>query len=272
MVAPKPLKRTQAKQWTPASLESYSEKAIDKARGLERDAAMIVAGNRNEEEDFAARLGMALHTKGSDVKSLVNEWYSANHGEKGEIKLGAWRVQIKKLMPLSFAETQNIDSLFKLLDSEGKGRISTKDVKLYLRALQDKACLTAATAKTARDGADRLRQRAEQARKVAIAMEDAAEADERLAALRSAPRLEDASAQARAEGQAQIFAQSCVMLRKAATMQREGFVKGLEEDKAKEAAARRDSVIEISGAAEQAGSAPAPSYQQTMDLTKRWAV
>ena len=47
-------KRTQAKQWTPASLESYSEKAIDKARGLERDAAMIVAGNHNEEEDFAA--------------------------------------------------------------------------------------------------------------------------------------------------------------------------------------------------------------------------
>ena len=152
------------------------------------------------DEDFPSRLGAKLHAHKSDVKEIVAEVFT---GKGGELKLAAWRLQVKRLMPLSFAETAAIDALFHEIDAEGRGRVSPRGVRSCFKALAERAAVIAAHLDKARSDAQRMRQRAEMAKRAAVAIEDATAADARLEECKAKGKLaHDANAMAVADADA----------------------------------------------------------------------
>ena len=234
----RPAATAKIKEWTPDVLRAMGMKHEEKAALAEMDAVDAT------DEDFPSRLGAKLHAHKSDVKEIVAEVFTGAKG--GELKLAAWRLQVKRLMPLSFAETAAIDALFHEIDAEGRGRVSPRGVRSCFKALAERAAVIAAHLDKARSDAQRMRQRAEMAKRAAVAIEDATAADARLEECKAKGKLaHDANAMAVADADALSLAKTCALLHKAASMQKEALKKALDQDKAMEAASRREALVEL---------------------------
>jgi hypothetical protein len=214
-------KKTSPVSVTVASLRQIALRLVEKA-------AVVEAPTRTSPDDsFDARLGSALHLQSVDVKELVAQWDPSSLG----VRKMDWRQLARKLV--TRADVGELDGWFRRLDVSRTGSLSAKVLCCALRALQERAASSHASAQRSKEEAMSLRGRADQAELAAQALEAAQVAEAQLASMQEPNQSVDCASDAHVEVVRQARACATV-LRKAFKLQHAVLLRAIEEDREQE--------------------------------------